>query len=117
MCRLSPPNPKTSGGTRWNYLAAWGYALKNNLDPKEFVGKLYRNVPVLDSGARASTVTSTERDVGDVLLAWENESYLQFLYTPEGQEIAAKNFYRPRDVGVAAKYEDKFLELAPFYGG
>ena len=65
-------------------MATWGYALKNNLDPKEFVGKLYRNVPVLDSGARASTVTFTERGVGDVLLAWENESYLQFLYTPEG---------------------------------
>jgi sulfate/thiosulfate-binding protein len=153
------PNPKTSGGARWNYLAAWGYALKNNLDPKDFVGKLYRNVPVLDSGARASTVTFTERGVGDVLLAWENEAYLavkdlgpdkfdivnpstsilaepsvavvdkvaekrgtkevaeaylQFLYTPEGQELAAKNFYRPRDAAVAAKFKDKFPELALF---
>jgi sulfate/thiosulfate transport system substrate-binding protein len=153
------PNPKTSGGARWNYLAAWGYALKNNLDPKDFVGKIYRNVPVLDSGARASTVNFAERGIGDVLLAWENEAhlavkdlgtdkfdivypstsilaepsvavvdkvaekrgtkavaeaYLQFLYTPEGQEIAARNFYRPRDAAVAAKYKDKFPELALF---
>lgn len=153
------PNPKTSGGARWNYLAAWGYALKNNLDAKDFVGKIYRNVPVLDSGARASTVTFAERGVGDVLLSWENEAhlavkdlgtekfdivypstsilaepsvavvdkvaekrgtkvlaeaYLQFLYTPEGQEIAARNFYRPRDEAVAAKHKDKFPELALF---
>lgn len=153
------PNPKTSGGARWNYLAAWGYALKNNLEPKAFVGKLFANVPVLDSGARASTVTFTERGVGDVLLAWENEAhlavkdlgpdkfdivnpstsilaepsvavvdkvvdkrgtkavaeaYLQFLYTPQGQEIAAKNFYRPRDATVAAKFKAQFPELALF---
>ena len=152
-------NPKTSGGARWNYLAAWGYALKNNQDPKDFVGRLYRNVPVLDSGARASTLTFTERGVGDVLLAWENEAhlavkdlgpdkfdivnpsisilaepsvavvdkvvnkrgtkavaqaYLQFLYTPEGQEIAARHFYRPRHTVIAAKYKAQFPELALF---
>ncbi len=147
------PNPKTSGGARWNYLAAWGYALKHNSnDPakaREFVGKLYANVPVLDSGARGSTTTFTERGIGDVLITWENEAfltlkelgadrfeivvpslsilaeppvtivdrnvdkhgtrkvaeaYLEYLYTPEGQEIAARNFYRPTNVSVAAKH-------------
>src|SRR6202163_3150354 len=145
------PNPKTSGGARWNYLAAWGYAQKKfgSADKaKQFVGDLYKNVPVLDSGARGSTVTFVERNVGDVLIAWENEAflsinefgkdkfevvvpsvsilaeppvavidkvvdkkgtrapaeaYLKFLYTPEGQEIAAKHFYRPRDEVVARK--------------
>ncbi|MCB1379717.1 MAG: sulfate ABC transporter substrate-binding protein [Alphaproteobacteria bacterium] len=70
------PNPKTSGGARWNFLAAWGYAQRNNLDPREFVGELYRHVPVLDTGARGSTNTFTQRGIGDVLLAWENEAFL-----------------------------------------
>ena len=154
------PNPKTSGGARWNYLAAWGYALKHNgndqAKAKEFVSKLYANVPVLDSGARGSTTTFVERGIGDVLLAWENEAflaikelgpdkfeivapslsilaeppvtvvdkfadkhgtrkvaeaYLDYLYTPEGQEIAAKNYYRPTDAKVAAKYAKQFPKL------
>src|SRR6201995_3599171 len=144
------PNPKTSGGARWNYLAAWGFALKKTGSAdkaKKFVADLYQNVPVLDTGARGSTVTFVERGVGDVLIAWENEAflalrefgpekfeivapstsilaeppvavvdsvadkkgtraaaeaYLQFLYTREAQEIAAKNYYRPRDATVAA---------------
>ena len=147
------PNPKTSGGARWNYLAAWGYALNkygnDATKAREFVARLYRNVPVLDSGARGSTTTFVERGIGDVLLAWENEAflavkelgadkveivvpsvsilaeppvalvdkivdrrgtrgvaqaYLEYLYTPEGQEIAARNFYRPRLQAVAARY-------------
>ena len=154
------PNPKTSGGARWNYLAAWGYALKNNgndqAKAKEFVGKLFANVPVLDSGARGSTTTFVERGIGDVLLTWENEAflavkelgtdkfdvvvpslsilaeppvtvvdknvdkhgtrkvaeaYLEYLYSPEGQEIAAKNYYRPTDVTVAAKYVKQFPKV------
>jgi len=157
------PNPKTSGGARWNFLAAWGYALrKNNGDEakaREFVTKLYANVPVLDSGARGSTTTFVERGIGDVLIAWENEAlmsikqlgadkfevvapsvsilaeppvavvdrvaqrhgtaavataYLEYLYAPEGQEIVARNFYRPRDPGVAAKYKAQFPDL-PFF--
>ncbi|SDN33674.1 sulfate ABC transporter substrate-binding protein [Bacillus sp. OK048] len=157
------PNPKTSGGARWNYLAAWGYALKqnnNNEDKaKEFVTKLFKNVPVLDSGARGSTTTFVERGIGDVLLAWENEAYLalnelgkdkfeiinpsisilaeppvtvvdktakkhgteevakaylDYLYTDEGQEIAAKNYYRPRTEAVAKKYEDQFPKINLF---
>ncbi|MCK6474039.1 MAG: sulfate ABC transporter substrate-binding protein [Planctomycetes bacterium] len=151
------PNPKTSGGARWNYLAAWAFALKKygNSEEKaqEFVGKLFKNVEVLDSGARGSTTTFTERGIGDVLISWENEAflaikelgadkfeavypslsilaepsvalvdrnaqkkgnldvakaYLEYLYTPEGQEIAAKNFYRPRDPKVAEKFKEKF---------
>jgi sulfate transport system substrate-binding protein len=154
------PNPKTSGGARWNYLAAWGYALDKNkgdqAKAQEFVGKLFANVPVLDSGARGSTVTFSERGIGDVLVTWENEAYLvkkefgedkfdvvfpsqsilaeppvavvdknvdkhgtravaqaylEYLYTPEGQEIAAKNFYRPTDAKVAKKYEKRFPKL------
>ena len=154
------PNPKTSGGARWNYLAAWGYALKNNgndqTKAKEFVGRLFANVPVLDSGARGSTTTFVERGIGDVLLAWENEAflavkelgpdkfdivvpslsilaeppvtvvdknvdkhgtrkvaeaYLEYLYSPEGQEIAAKNYYRPTDATVAAKYAKQFPKV------
>lgn len=154
------PNPKTSGGARWNYLAAWGYALeKNNNDEnkaKEFVKKLYENVPVLDSGARGSTTTFVERGVGDVLIAWENEAYLvekemgkgkfdivqpsisilaeppvavvdntvdkkgtrevateylKYLYSNEGQEIAAKNFYRPTNPEIAKKYESQFPKI------
>ncbi|MFS0777238.1 sulfate ABC transporter substrate-binding protein [Neobacillus sp. 3P2-tot-E-2] len=157
------PNPKTSGGARWNYLAAWGYALEQNngdeAKAKEFVTKLYKNVPVLDSGARGSTTTFVERGIGDVLIAWENEAflalnelgkdefeivvpsvsilaeppvtvvdettkkhgteevakaYLDYLYTEEGQEIAAKNYYRPRSEEVAKKYEDQFPEINLF---
>lgn len=157
------PNPKSSGGARWNYLAAWGYALDhNNNDPvkaQAFVKALYNNVEVLDSGARGSTNTFVERGIGDVLIAWENEAllatkelgkdqfeiitpsesilaeptvavvdkvadkkgtrdvakaYLEYLYSPEGQEIAAKNYYRPRLPGVAAKYKSTFPELKLF---
>jgi sulfate transport system substrate-binding protein len=154
------PNPKTSGGARWNYLAAWGYALDKNKGDQskaqEFVAKLFGNVPVLDSGARGSTVTFSERGIGDVLITWENEAYLvkkefgedkfdvvfpsqsilaeppvtvvdknvdkhgtrkvaqaylEYLYSPEGQEIAAKNFYRPTDAKIAKKYEKQFPKL------
>lgn len=154
------PNPKTSGGARWNYLAAWAYALKqnNNSDAKakEFLTKLFKNVPVLDTGARGATTTFVERGIGDVLLAWENEAflaqkelgpdkfeivvpslsilaeppvavvdkvvdkrktravataYLEYLYTEEGQEIAAKNYYRPTLQSVAAKYEKFFPKV------
>ncbi|MBP2295430.1 sulfate ABC transporter substrate-binding protein [Azospirillum rugosum] len=154
------PNPKTSGGARWNYLGAWAYALaQNNNDEgkaKAFVADLFKNVPVLDSGARGATVTFTQRAIGDVLLAWENEAYLslqefgadkleivvpslsilaepsvavvdsvvdrkgtrklaeaylQFLYSPEGQEIAAKNFYRPRLKELATRYADRFANV------
>src|SRR6202049_1374058 len=156
------PNPKTSGGARWNYLAAWGYALKKfgSADKaRQFVGDLYKNVPVLDTGARGSTVTFVERGVGDVLLAWENEAflgqrefgkdkfeivappqsilaeapvsvvdavadkkgtravaqaYLQYWYTKEGQEIAARNSYRPRDPEIAKEYEKSFAKVELF---
>ena len=156
-------NPKTSGGARWGYLAAYGWALKqpggNDAKAKDFVAQLFANVPVLDSGARGSTVTFAERGVGDVLLAWENEAhlslkefgadkfdivypptsilaeppvavvdkvvdkrgtraaaqaYLEYLYTPEGQEIAARNFYRPIDEKVAAKYTKIFPKVSLF---
>ncbi|HJV36777.1 sulfate ABC transporter substrate-binding protein [Geomonas sp.] len=154
------PNPKTSGGARWNYLAAWAYALKqqggNEAGAKGFVKELYKHVPVLDSGARGSTTTFVQRGQGDVLLAWENEAflavnelgkdkfeivvpsisilaeppvavvdqvvdkkgtrklaegYLKYLYSAEGQEIAAKNYYRPRDKKVAAKYAKVFPKV------
>lgn len=154
------PNPKTSGGARWNYLAAWAYALDKNGGSEEkaraFVGDLLKHVPVLDTGARGATTTFVERGVGDVLLAWENEAflaleelgpdkfdivvpslsilaeppvavvdkvvdkkgtraaaqaYLEFLYTPAAQEIIAKNYYRPLDKTVAAKYEGKFPKV------
>ena len=157
------PNPKTSGGARWNYLAAYGYALKaNNGDEgkaKDFLKALYGNVKVLDSGARGSTVTFVERGQGDVLIAWENEAllsvnklspgqfeivypsqsilaeppvavvdtnvdkhgtravaeaYLKYLYSPEGQEIAAHNYYRPRDPTVLAKYASQFAPVKLF---
>ncbi|AKH63153.1 MULTISPECIES: sulfate ABC transporter substrate-binding protein [Photorhabdus] len=157
------PNPKTSGGARWNYLAAWGYGLAhNNQDQskaKAFVKALYQNVEVLDSGARGATNTFVERGIGDVLIAWENEAllaiheldkdkfeivtpsvsilaeptvsvvdkvvdkrgsrqlateYLQYLYSPAGQEIAAKNYYRPRDKAIADKYRSIFPELKLF---
>ncbi len=157
------PSPKTSGGARWNYLAAWGYALKqpggDDKKAREFITKLYKNVPVLDSGARGATTTFVERKIGDVLITWENEAllsvkefakdelelvapsvsilteppvtivdknvdkhhtrevaeaYLQYLYTPEGQEIVAKHFYRPRDPAVAAKFKDSFPNVTLF---
>ncbi|MBZ5651816.1 MAG: sulfate ABC transporter substrate-binding protein [Acidobacteriia bacterium] len=154
------PNPKTSGGARWNYVAAWAYALKqpggSEQKAQEFVKRLYKNVPVLDSGARGSTTTFVQREIGDVLIAWENEAflsikelgaekieivvpsqsilaeppvsivdkvvdkkgtrkvaqaYLEYLYTPEGQEIAAKNYYRPRLDSVAKKYASIFPKI------
>jgi len=156
------PNPKTSGGARWNYLAAWGWAVKkygNEAKAKEFIAALYKNVPVLDTGARGSTITFVERDIGDVLLAWENEAllavkemgagkleivapsvsilaeppvavvdrvaakhktttvaraYLEYLYTPEGQEIAVRNSYRPRLESVAAKHAGAFPKVQLF---
>lgn len=155
------PNPKSSGGARWNYLAAWGYATKTYgaAKAKDFVTKLYHNVPVLDSGARGSTTTFVQRGQGDVLLAWENEAYLatheaggdafeivtpsvsvlaeppvavvdknvdkhgtrkvaeaylSYLYTPAAQEIIARNFYRPRDTAVAAKYAGAFKPVQMF---
>ncbi|MEO8206359.1 MAG: sulfate ABC transporter substrate-binding protein, partial [Chthoniobacterales bacterium] len=153
------PNPKTSGGARWNYLAAWAYAEKkfggDEAKIKDFIKKLFLNVPVLDSGARGSTTTFAQRGLGDVLLSWENEAhliqkefpgqyeiiapsqsilaeppvavvekvaekhgtqalakaYLEYLYSPEGQDIAAKNFYRPRLKEVAEKYKDQFPKI------
>ncbi len=154
------PNPKTSGGARWNYLAAWAYALKqpggNDATAKDFVRALYANVKVLDSGARGATTSFAERGIGDVLLAWENEAYLalkelgpdkfdlvtpsisilaeppvavvdkvvdkkgtrkvataylEYLYSPEGQEIAGKHYYRPIDPKAAAKYAANFSKL------
>jgi len=160
---IIPANPKTSGAARWTYLAAWGYALKKNggdqAKAKEFVQKFYKNVPVLDTGARGATTTFVQRGIGDVLVGWENEAilslkesskgefeivlpsisilaeppvavvdknakrhgtaevakaYLEYLYTPEGQEIAGKNFYRPRNPEVAAKFADKLPKLELF---
>ena len=156
------PNPKTSGGARWNYLAAWGYGLKkfgSEAKAQEFVGKVYGNVPVLDTGARGSTTTFVERGIGDVLLAWENEAllalkelgpdkfdivapslsilaeppvtvvdkvvdkrgtravaqaYLEYLYSPEGQDVARKNYYRPIDEKAAAKYAKQFPKVTLF---
>lgn len=156
------PNPKTSGGARWNFLAAWGFALKkygSEAKAKEFVAALYKNVPVLDSGARGSTTTFTERGIGDVLISWENEAflavkelgpekfeivvpsltilaeppvalvdkvadkrgtrkvaeaYLQYLYSDEGQDLAAKHFYRPRDAKAAATYANAFPKVNLF---
>lgn len=161
------PNPKTSGGARWNYLAAWAWAEANGQDPQTFVGDLYRNVPVLDSGARGSTTTFVQRGIGDVLLAWENEAYLalaelgedqfdivvpsvsilaeppvtivdgniqsdaqralaeaylDFLYTPEGQAVAYKNFYRGWDASAAnpddvARFPELDLVTIADFGG
>jgi sulfate transport system substrate-binding protein len=157
------PNPKTSGGARWNYLAAWGYVLgktgKNETKAREFVTALYKNVRVLDSGARGSTTTFVERGIGDAFISWENEAflavkelgpekfemvipsvtilaeppvaivdkvvdkrgtravaqaYLEQLYTPEGQEIAAKHYYRPRRAETLKKYAGKFAEVKLF---
>jgi sulfate/thiosulfate transport system substrate-binding protein len=157
------PNPKTSGGARWNYLGAWGFALKKSggdqSKARDFISKLYKNVPVLDSGARGSTTTFVERGIGDVLIAWENEvllgakdlgqdkfeivvpsvsilceptvslvdkvvdkhgtrtvarAYLDYLYSPEGQEIAAKRYYRPRSEAVLKKYSTQFPKVKLF---
>lgn len=154
------PNPKTSGGAQWNYLAAWVYALKHNSNNEdkalEFIKALYKNVPILDTGARGSTTTFVQRNIGDVLISWENEAflainelgedkfdivfpsisilaepavavveknankkgnldaakeYLSYLYSPEAQEIIAKNYYRPADATVATKYEKKFPKI------
>ena len=157
------PNPKTSGGARWNYLAAWGYALRQSKGDeskaRDFVARLYKNVPVLDSGARGSTTTFTQRGMGDVMIAWENEAllavkelgpdkfaivvpsvsilaeppvtivdktvdkrgtravaqaYLEYLYGEDGQEIAAKHYYRPRLAKVASKHAGDFPKLSLF---
>jgi sulfate transport system substrate-binding protein len=155
------PNPKTSGAARWNYLAGWGYALKkygSQEKAEEFITALYKNVPVLDSGARGSTTTFTERGIGDVLINWENElllikklrgddyeivvpsvsilaeptvsvvdqvvdkrgtrevaqAYLEYLYSPVGQELAAKHFYRPSNPEILAKHEGQFSKLDLF---
>ena len=157
------PNPKTSGGARWNYLAAWGYALKqdggSDDKAKELVTKIYKNTKVLDSGARGSLTTFTERGIGDVLISWENEAflatkelgpdkfeivtptvsilaeptvtivdkivdkkgtrkvaeeYLKYLYSDEGQDIAGKHYYRPRDAKAAEKYKSQFSPVALF---
>ncbi|MGE0384055.1 MAG: sulfate ABC transporter substrate-binding protein [Gammaproteobacteria bacterium] len=153
------PNPKTSGGARWNYLAAWAFAKKkfgSDAAARDMVARLFKNAAVLDSGARGSTTTFAERGIGDVLITWENEAflvnkefgegkfqvvvpslsilaeppvtvvervaqrrgtatvakaYLEYLYSPEGQELAAKHFYRPRNPEVAAKYADRFPAL------
>lgn len=161
--KIIVPNPKTSGGARWAYLAGYGWALKHNANDdakaKEYIAKLYKNVPVLDSGARGATTSFAQRGLGDVLLTWENEAhqvlkefgedkfeivipkesilaeppvavvdanveahgtravaeeYLKYLYSPEGQEIAAKNFYRPRLDEVAKKYESNFPKVDLF---
>jgi sulfate transport system substrate-binding protein len=157
------PNPKTSGGARWNYLAAWGYALKkwgnDQARAQDFVARLFKNVAILDTGARGATTTFVQRGIGDVLVAWENEAllavkesdkrgyeiiipsvsilaeppvtwvdkvvdyrgtravaqaYLEFLYSPEGQEIAARHYYRPRLESVRAKYADRFPRMDLF---
>jgi sulfate transport system substrate-binding protein len=158
--QIVTPNPKTSGGARWNYLAAWGYALRHGggdeNKAKEFVSALYRNAPVLDTGARGATVTFVRRGIGDVLIAWENEAllaanevakgeleivvpsvsilaeppvaivdkvaerrgtrilaaaYLDFLYTPEGQALAAENYLRPTSPEIFTRYADRFPKL------
>ena len=156
------PNPKTSGGARWNYLAAWGYALKkygSEQAARDLVGKIYKNAAVLDTGARGSTITFAEREIGDVLVTWENEAYLilkehwadqfeivmpslsilaeppvtvvedivrqrgtaevakaylEYLYSLEGQELAAKHHYRPRDQAVLARHAEDFAPVQLF---
>ncbi len=161
--KVITPNPKTSGGARWNYLAAWGYALRksgnNEKGARDYIAKLFHNVPVLDSGARGATTTFVQRGVGDVLIAWENEAllairefggdkfeivvpsasilaeppvavvdkvarkhgteavaraYLEYLYSPEAQELAAKYYYRPQLAAVAAKYRNTFPKVNTF---
>ena len=157
------PNPKTSGAARWNYLAAWGYALvksgRDEAKARDFIARLYKNVPVLDSGARGATTTFIERGIGDVLINWENEillagkelgkdrfdivvpptsilaeptvsvvdkvvdrrgtrklaqAYLEYLYSPQGQEIAARHYYRPSDPDIGAKYGSRFPAVKLF---
>ena len=154
------PNPKTSGGARWNHLAAWGYALRafgnDEIKARDFVTRLYRNAPVLDTGARGATITFSRRDIGDVLIAWENEAllvanevspdafevvvpptsilaeppvalvdkvvdrrgtrevaeaYLKFLYAPEGQDLAGRFYFRPRQAEAMSKLRDRFANL------
>ncbi len=161
--KLIPANPKTSGAARWAYLSAWGYALKkygnDEAKAKEFVAKFYQNAPVLDTGARGATTTFIQREIGDVLVGWENEAYLalkeygadkfeivtpsisilaepsvalvekvakkkgteaiakaylEYLYSEEGQEIAGRNFYRPRSEAALAKYGDQFAKVELF---
>lgn len=160
--KIIPANPKTSGAARWTYLAAWGYVLKNGGDDakaKEFVAKFYKNVPVLDTGARGATTTFIQREIGDVLVGWENEAflalkesgadnfeivvpsvsilaeppvtvvdkvakkrgneavakaYLEYLYSDEGQDIAGRNFYRPRSEKAAAKFGKQFTKVSLF---
>jgi len=160
--RVITPNPKTSGGARWNYLAAWGYALRaahnQEAGARDYMRKLFANVPVLDAGARGATTTFVQRGVGDVLIAWENEAllalreqpgkfeivipsatilteppvavvdkvavrrgtdkiaraYVEYLYSPEAQELAAKYYYRPRDPAIAAKYASVFPKVNTF---
>jgi sulfate/thiosulfate transport system substrate-binding protein len=160
--KIIPANPKTSGAARWTYLAAWGYVIKNGGDgakAKDFVTKFYKNVPVLDTGARGATTTFIQREIGDVLVGWENEAflalkeygadrfeivvpsvsilaeppvtvvdkvakkhgndavakaYLEYLYSDEGQEIAGRNFYRPRSEKAAAKYANQFTKISLF---
>ncbi len=158
--QIITPNPKTSGGARWNYLAAWAFAEekfnKDEAKVREFVGKLFKNVPVLDSGARGSTTTFVQREIGDVFLSWENEAYLalkefgsdkfeivtpsisilaeppvavveanakkrgtekvskaylEYLYSPVGQDLAGKHFYRPRDPKAVEKYQSQFVKV------
>lgn len=159
---IIPANPKTSGAARWTYLAAWGYVIKNGGDDakaKDFVAKFYKNVPVFDTGARGATTTFIQREIGDVLVGWENEAflalkeygadkfeivvpsvsilaeppvtvvdkvakkhsteavakaYLEYLYSEEGQEIAGRNFYRPRTEKAAAKFSNQFAKLSVF---
>lgn len=159
---IIPANPKTSGAARWTYLAAWGYVVKNGGDEakaRDFVAKFYQNVPVLDTGARGATTTFIQREIGDVLVGWENEAflalkefgagkfeiivpsisilaeppvtvvdkvakkkgteavataYLEYLYSDEGQEIAGRNFYRPRSEKTAAKYANQFTTVSLF---
>lgn len=159
---IIPANPKTSGAARWTYLAAWGYVLNSGGDDakaRDFVAKFYKNVPVLDTGARGATTTFIQREIGDVLVGWENEAflalkeygadkfeiivpsvsilaeppvtvvdkvakkkgneavataYLEYLYSDEGQEIAGRNFYRPRSEKAAAKYASQFTKVSLF---
>ncbi|MBX3723543.1 MAG: sulfate ABC transporter substrate-binding protein [Turneriella sp.] len=159
------PNPKTSGGAQWNYLAAWAFAQEKKQDPKAFVSAIYKNVAVLDSGARGATITFTQRKIGDVFIAWENEAflsikeygdqyeviipslsilaepsvsvvdvnanrkgnaelakaYLDYLESPEGQNIAAKHYYRPRNPKAAARFKHfktlKLITIDGYFGG
>ena len=115
--KVITPNPKTSGGARWNYLAAWEFAKRkfgSDAKAQEFVAKLYANVPVLDSGARGSSITFAQRAQGDVFISWENEAYLEYLYTEEAQDIIGKHFYRPTSAKAQAKYAKQLPKLNLF---